>query len=70
MINYRKLWVLLYRRGYQRRDIIRIASISESTYQKLIKNDSVRLDIVERVCRALNVDIGDICSVSAQYPRV
>ena len=62
MITYRKLWLLLRRRGYQPRDIIRMAGISESTYQKLVKGEAVRLDVLERVCVALNSDIGDVCS--------
>ena len=62
MISYAKLWKLLDRRGYSRRDIISLAGISYSTYQKLVKNDSVRLDVLHRICSALNVDIGDVCS--------
>ena len=62
MISYAKLWRLLERRGYAPRDIIQLAGISESTYQKLVKNDSVRLDVLHRICEALNVDIGDVCS--------
>ena len=62
MISYKKLWVLLNKRGYEQRDIISLAGISGSTYQKLVKNDSVRLDVLERICSALNVDIGDVCS--------
>lgn len=62
MISYSKLWRLLKRRGYDARDIIQLAGISESTYQKLVKNDSVRLDVLHRICGALNVDIGDVCS--------
>ena len=62
MISYSKLWRLLDRRHLSSRDIIRLAGISESTYQKLMKNDSVRMDVLERVCAGLGVDIGDVCS--------
>lgn len=62
MISYSKLWLLLNRRGYKAHDIVWLAGISESTYQKLMKNDSVRLDVLKRVCEALGVDIGDVCS--------
>lgn len=68
MITYKKLWVLLSRRGYAQRDIISLAGISESTYQKLVKGESVRLDVLERICKALNVDIGDICSFRGWTP--
>lgn len=62
MISYRKLWLLLDRRGYVPRDIIQLAGISDSTYQKLVKNDTVRIDVLQRICSALHVDIGDVCS--------
>ena len=62
MITYKKLWLLLQRRGNTPRDIIRLAGISESTYQKLVRDESVRLDVIERLCAALYVDIGDVCS--------
>ena len=62
MISYAKLWRLLDKRRLSPRDIISLAGISESTFQKLVKNDSVRLDVLQRICAALNVDIGDVCS--------
>ena len=70
MITYKKFWVLLSRRGYTQRDIISLAGISESTYQKLVKGESVSLDVMERVCNALNVDIGDVCSFRGFPARI
>jgi len=61
-INYTKLWRLLDRRGYARKDVIRLAGISESTYRKLLSGEATRLDVLERICVALKVDIGDVCS--------
>lgn len=62
MTSYFKLWRLLDKRGYQRKDIVRLAGISESTYRKLLANEAVRMDVLQRICVALNVDVGDICS--------
>ena len=62
MISYFRLWRLLELRGYSRKDITWLAGISDSTYRKLLNSDSVRMDVLERICKALNVDIGDICS--------
>ena len=45
------------------KDITWLAGISDSTYRKLLNGDSVCMDILERICKALNVDVGDICSV-------
>lgn len=62
MVSYKRLWRLLERRHLTPRDIIHLAGISESTFQKLVKNEHVRMDVLQRICVALNVDIGDICS--------
>ena len=64
-ISYSKLWNLLDRRGYSRKDIIWLSGISESTYRKLLAGEATRLDVLQRICTALKVDIGDICSFRA-----
>ena len=63
MITYSRLWLLLKRRGYNPRDIIRLAGISESTYRKMSRNEPVRMDVLERICLSLHVDIGDVCNI-------
>ena len=62
MLSYFRLWRLLEKRGYSRKDIIRLTGISESTYRKMLAGDYVRMDILERICQALNVDIENVCS--------
>ena len=62
MITYSRLWLLLKRRGYSPRDIIRLAGTSESTYRKMPRNEPVRMDVLERVCATLHVDVGDVYS--------
>ena len=62
MISYFRLWRLLEKRGYQRKDIVRLAGIIESTYRKLLAGEAVRMDVLERICKALGVDFGDVCS--------
>ena len=61
-LSYSRLWRLLERRGYVNKDIIWLAGISESTYRKLLAGETTRLDVLGRICTALKVDIGDVCS--------
>ena len=65
MISYFNRWQLLEKRGYRRKDIVRLARISETTYRKLLASGAVRMSILQRICVALNVDIGDICGLRA-----
>ena len=62
MISYAKLWRLLGRRGIQPKTLCTIAGISPMTLRALKKNQPVRMDVLQRVCESLNVDVGDICS--------
>ena len=62
MVSYNKLWRLLGKRRLQPRDLGHLAGISPSTIRALQKDQPVRLDILERVCTALGVDIGEVCS--------
>lgn len=62
MISYAKLWKLMARRGLQPKALCAMAGISPTTLRSLQKNERVRLDVLERVCEALHVDIGDVCS--------
>lgn len=61
-VSYYRLWKLLEKRRLAKKDIILLAGISESTYRKLLAGDYVRMDVLERICSALRVDIGDVCS--------
>ena len=62
MISYAKLWKLLAKRHLQPKTLCSIADISPTTLRAMQKNENVRLDILERICQALHVDIGDVCS--------
>ncbi len=62
MVSYTKLWRLLRKRGLLPKDLCVIAGLSASTVRALQKNQYVRMDVLERICDALIVDIGDICS--------
>ena len=59
-ISYIKLWKLLLDKNMKKTDLISAASISTTTLARLSKNQMVRMDVMARICNALNCDIGDI----------
>ncbi|MBQ3424856.1 MAG: helix-turn-helix transcriptional regulator [Clostridia bacterium] len=69
MVSYYKLWRLLGKRRLQPRDLGHLAGISPSTIRALQKDQPVRLDVLERVCMALSVDIGEVCSFRSPGQR-
>ena len=62
-VSYNKLWKLLIDKNMKRTDLRAAAKISSGTLAKLGKNESVSTDVLVRICRALECDIGDIMEV-------
>ena len=59
-VSYKKLWKLLIDRDMKKKDLQAAAGISPSSISKLSKNDYVSMDVLIKVCTALDVDFGDI----------
>ena len=69
-ISYKKLWKLLIDRDMKKKDLVALSGISQSSITKLGKNENVNTDVLVRVCRALNCDIGDIAEIVLQESKV
>ena len=65
-ISYEKLWKLLIDRDMKKKDLVALSGISPSSITKMGKNENVNTDILVRICRALNCDIGDIAEIVLQ----
>jgi DNA-binding Xre family transcriptional regulator len=59
-ISYLKLWKLLLDKKLKKTDLLKLADISTTTLAKLSKNQSVGMDVLLRICKALSCDIADI----------
>ena len=59
-VSYVKLWKTLLDKRLKRVDLKSVAGISSSTLAKLGKDEYVSMEIMERICSALDVDIGDV----------
>ena len=63
MISYKNLWKGLIDREMKRTDLIVKAGISSSTLANMGKNQSVSLETIERICDALDCEIGDVVTI-------
>lgn len=59
-VSYKKLFKLMIDREIKKGKLAEMASLSSSSIAKLAKNENVSLDVLVRICTALNVDFGDI----------
>jgi DNA-binding Xre family transcriptional regulator len=62
-ITYKPLFHLLVERGLKKTDLIEKADISRMTLAKFAKNEPVSLEIIERLCNALECTPNDIFEV-------
>ena len=59
-ISYNKLWKLLIDKGMKKKDLKEKASLSSASIAKLGKNEPVAMDVLLRICTALDCDISDV----------
>ena len=59
-VIFKKLFKLLIDREMKKSELAAAANLSANTIAKLAKNENVSLDVLIRICTALNVDFGDI----------
>ena len=62
-VSYKKLWKLLIDRDLKKKDLLAAAGISQSSLSKMGRNENVNTDILVKVCKALNCEIGDILEI-------
>jgi DNA-binding Xre family transcriptional regulator len=59
-LSYKKLWKLLIDRNLTKSELRLKAGISTTTLAKLSKGETIRTDILVRICTALDCDTSDI----------
>lgn len=58
--NYNKLWKLLIDRGMMKKDLMNDTALTSTTMAKLGKGQPVSMEVIGRICAALDVNIGDV----------
>lgn len=59
-ISYNKLWKLLIDKEMTKVKLREVTGMGPGTLAKLGKNQRVSLDVLERICKELNCNFGDI----------
>ena len=61
--SYKKLWKLLIDKEMKKEDLRKAAGITTTAMAKLGRNETVHMDILLKICKALECDIADIMDV-------
>jgi putative transcriptional regulator len=59
-VSYKKLWKLLIDKDMKKKDLLATAGISWASVTKLSKNEPVSMEVLMKICKALDCNIGDI----------
>lgn len=59
-VSYKKLWKILIDKDMKKKDLQAAAGISWASVTKLSKNVTVSMDVLMKVCKVLECNIGDI----------
>jgi len=59
-ISYNKLWKLLVDKKMSKADLRKAAGIAPNTMTRLRRDKEVTLSVLNRICVALDVNIGDV----------
>ena len=59
-ISYSRLWKLLVDKKMSKSDLRKAVEMSPQTLTKMRRDEPITLTTLERICRVLNSDFGDI----------
>ena len=63
MLSYNKLWKLLIDKGMTKTEMRLKADISTTTLAKLGKNETVSMEVLLKICKVLDCNVGDFMDV-------
>lgn len=63
MISYKPLQHTLIDKGVKKMELVRMVGMSNSTLSKLNRDQYVALEVIERICLALDCTIADVVKI-------
>lgn len=62
-VCYNKLWKILIDKRMKKIELMQAANIGTTTLSKLSKDQQVSMEVLVKICKVLNCNIGDIVDV-------
>lgn len=63
-VSYKKLWKLLIDKDMKKKDLRQATGMSTTSLTKLSKNENINTEILVKICKVLECDIGEIMEVT------
>ena len=65
-VSYNKLWKLLIDKGMTKTELRLKTDMSTATLAKMSKNETVSMDVMLRICKVLDCNVGDIMDATKE----
>lgn len=65
-VSYKKLWKLLIDKDMKKKDLQALAGISWASIAKLSKGKTVSMEVLMKICKVLECNIGDIMDLISE----
>lgn len=62
-VSYKRLFKLLIDRDMKKKDFCELTGVGYSTLRKLTHGENVQMDILERICLKMDVQLSDIAEI-------
>lgn len=69
-VSYKKLWKILIDKEMKKKDLQLFAGISWASVTKLSKGQTVSMEVLMKVCKALECNIGDIMDLIPEVKNI
>lgn len=63
-ISYNKLFKMLIDRKMMKKELCELANVSPSTMSKMGRDEIVSMEVISKICLALNCTVDDILEIS------
>jgi len=67
-VSYQKLWTLLAKKNMNKTELKDVSGISFNVLARMGKDETISIESIERICFALNCDIGDMMEIVKPIP--
>lgn len=65
-VNYNKLWKILIDKKMKKTEFAKAIGIGQNTLAKLGRNDTVSMEVMVKICRFLDCNIGDVMDIEKE----
>lgn len=65
-VNYNKLWKILIDKRMKKTEFAKAIGIGQNTLAKLGRNDTVSMEVMVKICRFLDCNIGDVMDIEKE----